>query len=392
MDILKPRFLILTGIAAFSLGLSTPYIKEWWTEGSTSVTSPQDNEPITSDAFTLRLLKAALSEQPEGNLLLAPNSLAEGLHLLTTLAAPDVAEAMKNLALPEELQVSASTPGESACLFADSDGALNHDVIPELAIAAPFSQDLSEAFRTVNATIGLVIGPNIGQIATADTVSADTNILLTNAISYQVNCPPSQAESKAAAIDFFNANGRMPRVQLLSTHARHYATDPQGNWEAAAIRLPHTEGSPPAGPACYLILIRPKQATSARPFATELTAEQFNAIRTALRESTRSCTVEMPLLTFYGPAKDMTPVLKLMNIDKLFTSAAPLPELSGKSPFPFTAAYQKCRLVIKGTHPRRGDAPEAPQDTLICDHPFLWFLMPLSSPAPPYAAGIVENL
>lgn len=392
MNLLNPRLLIIAGLMAFVLGLSSPYIKEWFIPTNTPTIAEQDTAPITSDAFTFRLLKAALAHQPEGNLTLAPNSLAAALHQVSYLAEPSVEKSLQALPLPEKLQQSNILPKETACLFADTAAGLNPEYIPDVAIAAPFSTDLPEAFKTINTTLSLLTATPPGNLANSETVSNSTNILMVNFIDYTAGWSSAISPAESSAEDFYNANGRMPKVRMMSAHASHFATDPHGKWSAAAIRLAK-DGAKAAGlPDCYVIVILPEKATAARNFAAELTTEQFSAIRTALRESTRSCTLTWPRLSFRSTPQDITGMLKLLEIDPLFTTANPLTKLTAKPVFPFTAAYQQCSVTMKESPVPGSNSAPTPEEKLLCDRPFLWFIMPISSPAPPYAMGIVENL
>lgn len=49
---------------------------------------------------------------------------------------------------------------------------------------------------------------------------------------------------------------------------------------------------------------------------------------------------------------------------------------------------QKCRIPLAETD---ANFPDDVADVRF-DKPFLWFIGPLSTPAPPYALGIVENM
>ena len=62
MQKLSLKNIILIATLAFGLGLLSPHISSWLTETpllKAPVEIKEDNEPIVSDDFTLRLLKAA---------------------------------------------------------------------------------------------------------------------------------------------------------------------------------------------------------------------------------------------------------------------------------------------------------------------------------------------
>ena len=397
---LSIRQLLLIVALTFGLGLLSPHLKAWFlnTPLEGEPTAPeQDTLPIRSDAFTLHLLHAATVTYPEGNITLAPNSLAVNLLQMVPLAAPEVEKALTDLPLPDSSQESAAQTNEAACLFADPAANLNRELANEFTQDAPFSQDITLAFRRINIPLKLLLGDQIGTPANSTSVNNHTNLLAFNGVNITAQWSAPVSPEHTTPAPFFNANGSMPQVYIMKLHARYYAEDPMGNWQAAAIRLARDPEAPPSVPDCYLILIHPIGATSARPMAAALTPELFSTIRTALRESTRTCTTALPRLSFTASPQLITPLLKSLQIDPLFTSATPFSKLTSKAPWPFTTAYQYCRIILHESPAdtlsrRSAPQPDPESETFRCDRPFLWFLMPLSSPVAPYAAGVVENL
>ena len=103
MQKLSIKNIILITAVAFGVGLLSPHINSWLTEApilNAPVESKEDLEPIVSDDFTLRLLKAATLVQPTGNIILAPDSLATTLLQMTHLASPEVEKALQELTFP----------------------------------------------------------------------------------------------------------------------------------------------------------------------------------------------------------------------------------------------------------------------------------------------------
>lgn len=394
---LKLKDWILIGVLAFGLGLSSPYISGWLSGAPVAAAPdapPQDTEPIASNPFTLKLLKAATLVQPEGNIILAPDSLASTLQQMLPIAAPEVEKALTDLGLPAEPQVSSAPFRDAVCLFADPAVGL-HTETEQLYIAeAPFTQNPPQAFSTINLELQSLLGREIGTPANGETINSNTNLLAFNGINIQLNwyCPIS-ARNTTPAI-FYNANGSAPLVHFMSAYTQHYAEDPQGAWKAAAIRLDRSPRAMRNTPDCYLLLLQPCRESNAHTMAAELTPEQFSAIRTALRESSRSCTTRLPRLSFTGNVHSTIPLLKALGIDPLFTSAAPFAKLTDKTPWPFTTAWQYCRIVMKESPEAAVERRQAPEtaESVDCNRPFIWFIMPLSSPHAPYAMGIVENL
>lgn len=392
---LTPRTIILAASLSFLVGLLSPYINSWLSDTpivATPIEPEQDRAPITTDAFTLRLLKAATVTQPQGNIVLAPDSLATVLRAMLPLASPEVEQALNGLQLPAEQQVSSAYHTEATYIFADSAAELTPDM--PYVFDEPFSTDRPRAFSEINLRLQGSLGKDIGTPANGETISSSTNLLTFNGINITTHwkSPVNPADSRAAA--FYNANGSLPQVLCMSVYTERYAECPQGSWKAAAIRLDRSPRALPETPDCYLIIIQPTGNPSARPFAAGMTPEQFSAIRTALRESNRSCTTLLPRLNFAAPPHNIIPLLKALDIDPLFTSASPFSKLTSASPWPFTGAMQYCRVRMAESTKAAVDARPVPETehTFDCNRPFIWCLMPLSSPHAPFAMGVVENL
>lgn len=397
MKKLSIKNIILVAAVAFGVGLLSPHISSWLTETpllNTPVEIKEDQEPIASDEFTLRLLKAATIVQPTGNIILAPDSLATTLLQMIPLAAPEVEKALQELKLSDKPLVSSAYLSDGAFLFADSAAGLNRELAEQYVLETPLSEKLPETYRDINLTLQDQLGKEVGTPANGETVDNKTNLLAVNGINISINWHVPVSTALTTADIFHNANGGTPQVRFMNVYTKHYAEDPQGNWKAAAIQLDRHPRSMPETPDCYLILLQPTRASNAHNMAAALTGEQFSAIRTALRESSRTCSTKLPRLNFSDGIQNSTPLLKALDIDPLFTSATPFAKLTEQAPWPFTTAWQFCRVVMKESVQDAVDNKPVPQTSEVfdCNRPFIWFLMPISSPLPPYAMGVVENL
>ena len=387
---LKLKDWCLIGSLAFGLGLAAPHIRTWLSTHSAPTEQPDETAtaPISSDSFSLKLLHAALQSTPEGNLLLLPDCLAALLQQIKYQASDEVATELAGIAPPEQWQRSSSDIRGAACLFADVPYSAEAEA--QGVISTPYSQNPAIAIATINNTLQAYTSRTLGQMITGDDISPDTTAIAAIAFTCTAEwaAPIRQADSKAA--DFYNANGSIPRILFMQAQAQHYAEAPSGEWKAACIRLAGTRT--PAGiPPCDLIVIMPGHH-SARPFAAALTQEQFSTIRTALREAPANGSIEIPRLEFGGPAQNLRPLLQQIGQEKLLTSSVPFSKLTSKEPFALSTMLAKYHIALKETRqPDAAPANDSPA-LLRCDKPFLWFLMPLSSPHAPYAMGIVENL
>lgn len=397
MQKLSLKNIILIAALAFGLGLLSPHISSWLTETpllKAPVEIKEDNEPIVSDDFSLRLLKAATVVQPTGNIILAPDSLATTLLQMIPLAAPEVEKALQELKLSDKPLISSAYLSDGAFLFADSAANLNAELTAQYVLDVPLSEKLPETYRNINLSLQNQLGEEVGTPANGETVGNKTHLLAVNGINISINWSIPVSTNLTTADIFHNANGGTPQVRFMNVYTQHYAEDPQGNWKAAAIRLDRHPRSMPETPDCYLILLQPTHSSNAHNMAAALTGEQFSAIRTALRESSRTCSTKLPRLNFSDGIQNSTPLLKAIGIDPLFTSATPFAKLTEQAPWAFTTAWQFCRVVVKESPQATVDNKPIPQTSEVfdCNRPFIWFLMPISSPLPPYAMGVVENL
>ncbi len=397
---LKVKDWILVAVLAFGMGLAYPTAKDWLLgQRPAPIVAYEEpiDTPIQTDAFTISLLQAALKNQPEDNLTLIPNTLADLLNQMQPMASEDVAQELQKLNLPKNLLESSAPIDEAAFLFADKlvltaapANENSQQLCNEYIIHAPYASMPAEAIATINNCISACTDGKMGHLISGDDISTDTGIIAANAIhcAPEFEVPIRPADTRAA--DFYNANGRLPRIYMMHAYAQYYAKAPDGAWQAAALRLKGRPGSAELAP-CYLILIRPAHSNSARTFAAELTADKLSAIRSALRESTLSCTAAFPRLSLRSGTINNATLLQQLGTEHLLTSADPFGKLTNKAPYPLSAILQRYSIELRESAHAAG-APPIPADTLECDHPFLWVLMPLSSPAAPYAMGIIENI
>ncbi|MBR5887932.1 MAG: hypothetical protein IKZ07_06965 [Akkermansia sp.] len=394
---LSIKKIILVATAAFAMGLLSPYLVQWMEEtpmAAPPIEPEQDKAPIASNEFTLRLLKAATIAKPKGNITLAPDSLASVLQLMVPLSTTEVEQAIKKLQLPTEQQKSSAYHSAAAYLFADSAAPLTPELAQMYVYDVPITHDPARAFSEINLRLQAAFGKDIGTPANGETINENTHLLAINGINITPQWHIAVSAEDTKARPFFNANGSMPQVRCMSMYSERYAECPQGSWKAAAIRLHRSPRAMPETPDCYLIIIQPTGTSSAHPMAAAMTAEQFSAIRTSLRESTRSCTTLLPRLNFATAPQDIIPLLKALEIDPLFTSAAPFEKLTQASPWAFNSAAQFCYINMQESTQAAVNSRPAPPTELNfdCNRPFIWFLMPLSSPHAPFAMGVVENL
>lgn len=387
MQQLRTKDRIFIVILFFALGLAAPHISKWFSTPPQEEQAQESNSPISTSPFCIKLLHTALQAQPQGNMVLLPDAMATNLYYMRRYASAEVAAELDALELPEAGQQSNAPLYDATFLFAEASGITLPRPLPEHLFDTPFSQSPAEAISLVNNAVQSYTDTEIGQLITGDNITSSTAVLATHVVSVSTALPGTGAA--AAPLQFNNANGSMPRVRACAAYAQHFAADPQGAWRAVALRIPSMPNAPRALPACHLIIIVPTTGTSARPFAAELTAEKLTAIRTALQQSATTCTVEMPTLSFRSPTQNIAPLLQQLGTEKLLTSASPFPKLSDQAPYPLSLVLQKYSISFR---PSPSGNSQPTTENLRCDRPFIWMLIPLASPAAPYAMGIVENL
>lgn len=347
-------------------------------------TSPTPPE-IRTDAFTLRLLRAAL-HTTEGNILLAPHAIAENLRTLRDISQGPTHDELDRLGLGDSGAPGAEAAGEAAILFADNSLTYIGHTLPDNVISAPLGGTAGESLVLLNSLLADITGDTNAHFIHGDHLSGSPGLLSFCSLYLAPAWELPLLSAPAANADFFNANGSMPRIRTVqcSGNIRH-AQAADGSWQAVALFLRLSPQSPTD--EC-LLLILPRD-TTARAFAAELTPELLNTIRTSLAQTAPEprC-VEWPRLTFSPPTQDLSPLLRELGLRSLFSPAADLSRLATDKPFYLHAALQKCRIPMVET------SPAAPTDiaALSFDKPFIWLIGSLSSPAPPFALGIVENL
>lgn len=390
--------------------------------GETAPTLTLPKGGITSDPFSLKLLQAALRTD-RGNILLAPRPLAATLSDLRPLSTGKTAAALDALSLPRNntpndahssSTTDAQAPSPSSpepetvnVLFGDI-GLDDTDAIrTDSFIRIPFSTHPAESINLVNNILSEQTDGRISYVVTGDDINTNTRLLSITGANFTGEwlVPFSPQATKPA--DFFNANGGMPRVRMMTCRGSlRLARAEDGTWQAVALFLRRT--TPRADSTCFVAIL--PRGDSARDFARHLTPERLTAIRTALAHATPvEATIDLPLLPLRPPAQNLRPLLRQLGLDNLFTPEAELLLKEGGKPVFLSAALQQCSVLLTETgkptspteapHPPAAEHSDTPTEnhpttgeTLTFNRPFLWFIGDLTSPAPPWYLGIIENM
>lgn len=395
---------IIIGMLAFALGLAYPMLSEWLvpeppTVPEPRVTLPQQGSSVQTDAFSVHLFHAAMEAYPEGNITLAPNSLAVCLKHLQKLSSPDTAAAVQALNLPQSLQVSSAAVHEAACLFVDSSATLKPAKEENITYPVPFTGYLADAHRDINGRLSTYTNGGVDSVANSVTAPRGTRFIATAALSLKADWYVPMPLHETTKDKFNNADGSKTDVQLMKAKGKiRIAHDPQGKWVATALFL-HNSATPTAEEqdACALILIYPPvdDSLSARPLAQQLQKEDYDAIRTALAQATPTAAeVSLPRFSMHGNTQNMAHIMHKLGLSALFAPNATYPALTEEAPFPLDAFYLQCDLRFAECEAQPG-SPQAPigcQTKLKFTRPFIWMLAPLTSPHAPYAMGVLDNM
>lgn len=400
---MKIREAILYAAAASALGLGaalfwhtdTPEEKRKAAEAEIRLTPPANDGP-GFDAFTVALLQAALQTQPSGNVLVAPDSTAALLGRLKELSGGGAREVLEALPLPEELTLTSAHIRELSLIFPDLTLPLcpGRETEPDI-VPVPFHQAVADAFVAINKTVALYSENGLERTADGEIVSSDTSLLVFSGAAFQADWMQPVDRENTKPADFFNGNGGMPRVPMMSHRGTfRIACAENGEWEAVAFFL--RNAVPEADSAC-MVAILPKES-SARAFADKLSPAILGEICRQLYDAEpEPCTVEIPRLIYPPLIHDEHARFSQLGLGSLFMEESPLTELSKSSPLHIDRALQQCSVQLTespGGMSRRGEpGSEAPPPVrLRFDRPFIWFIGNLTAPTPPYLMGIVEDL
>lgn len=377
-------------IPAFCAGLLYTL---WQKQGGPEPEQPAIMPPSTvsaeavhgTDTFTPRLLHAALESQ-EGNILLAPHAIAESLRVLQQFSQGATHEELAALPLPTLRQQAAEEAGEATFLFSAHTLQYCNTLPTDDVIPVPLEGDCGEPLQFLNNLLAQTMGEEHTVFLRGEHLPPNSRLISFNTLRLDPKWQIPLRTHAQAETDFYNEDGSMPRIRTIQCNGHiRQAQAEDGSWQAIALFL---RLSPQSVQDECLVLILPTEQ-SARTFAKERDADLFNTIRRALLAAKPApLCVEFPRIVFAPPTQDMRPLLQSLGLKTLLSEQADLRHLAGDKPLFLNMALQKCHIPLTESEPQ---APEITPE-LSFNKPFIWMIGSLSSPAPPYALGIVENL
>lgn len=387
------RFCILGLIIGLSGALLYPSLKEQFsTTPAALAPQPELALPeggVVSDTFSLQLFHAALEQQSRrGSVVVTPYALTAWLKQLGSIS-PAAQQQEGAPALCTEGNTFHSAVGVETILAADDSLHFTGGDAPVLRL--PFRRD----YPLASAVLSSVISDRIGEYMNAhlDWVSQETR--LAGAYSTVMQAPWLRPFNSAdcKTDDFNNADGGMPRVEMMRCrNAFRVAEAEDGSWRAVALFMAPQKGD--SAEPLALTVILPQG--NARDFAAKLTPEQLSAIRSALVQAPLAdVSVAMPQLHIYPAATDVRPLLQQLGFTAPFDirQADFSPLFSDKIAMNTVQQFISLHVAAADTQaPKDSGIDEESRTAFRADRPFLWVLGDLTTPAPPYAMGLVENL
>lgn len=399
------RLGILAVVVSFALGLFWPTILEWFNPGPQSstaprITMPKEGESIQTDEFSVRLFQYYLKRIPTGNLVVTPNNVTRCLNELKKLTAEENAALFAPLNLCDKATASSASVHEGALLFCNRADVKPEQRENEAVFTAAFSTDLAMAHQEINSAVTAYTNGAITHMFSGSSAPRGTRMLAAAVLAFQADWYYPFYHHFTEEKVFHNADATRPRVSFMKADGNfRTVADPQGKWQAVALFMRNTpQGDADGTDSCALILILPTDADilSVRPLAASLTAQDYNAIRTALAQAEeKPATILLPRIRELAGRLDMFPALHAMGLGALTKAdSAPFPTLSEATTFPLDGFYQQNIFSFRESADNIAVPTEldVSEKTLEFNRPFIWMLCPLTAPTPPYAMGVQEYM
>lgn len=354
-----------------------------------SIRIPEDG--VKTDGFGIRLFHAAMEQQPGESVLVCPAAVSDALLELRELAELPVAEQIDQLRISAPDITHTAVP-DSALLIGTDFGLNYTETAGQSGIMRlPFKANLPLAISLFNGTLGQQTGISDEIIISSELLQRNTRFIVGLCTRFSPSMEFPFLAGNSIVSEFENANGSLPQVSMMRVRANvRYAADPEGEWEAVALLLQPNQA--PEGVPMAFIGILPKRP--AAQMAESLTAEQLSAIRKALAEAApRDCCVSLPQMNWDATSQDLSPLLQKMALNSLF-------DITAKN---WKIADQKLgvdavagKISIRLT-PRQGEIgqqakPENAAHSITFNKPFIWMISDLTTDAPAYYIGLVQNL
>lgn len=370
---------LLTVLLGLAVGMLVPHLtkgdwRDLFTKQEPVITLPEGE--FVSDAFSVRLLQAALQTPEYPASFVCPAAMTEALHNMDAMGQGEMHAQVAALAL------APADSGNAPCYFL----AAMEESLPlidekKTISLLPFRHNYPEALSMFNTLFGF---------PAADSANTSPDTRLFAAMRTIAECrfrqPFYAADSKMA--DFDNADGSIPSVRFLRRCGQFRVAEAEdGSWKAVALLLGAT------APDAAFVAVLPQE--NVRKFALRLDVAQMSAIRRALAAAApQALTVEIPKLDIDVGIRNCAPLIQALGVTAPFDIRTA--DFSAVTPekVAFNAVAESLLFVMPEEERKPADIPRPDNGaaTFSLNRPFLWFAGDLTTPNPPTVLGIVENL
>lgn len=363
---------ILFGLAA---GMLVPQLMkgDWFTEKEPAITLPEGE--LVTDAFSVKLLQAALQTPEYPLLTVCPATMTEALHTLDTMSKGATHEQI------EALKLSQREESPTSSVLAAMEETLPRPAEKQPILLLPFRRNYPEAISIFNTLFGY-------PAADSGNSSQDTRLFMALRTSFAISFRQRFYQEDGKYEDFDNTDGGMPSVYMMRRCGKFRIAEAEdGSWKAVALLL--------KGGADDTALVAVLPQGRVRDFALQQTPEQLSTIRRALAEAPPlECTVEFPRIDIAVGLRNIAPLWQALGLTAPFDirTADFSPITTETVALNVLAESVSCAMTEEVKRPADIPPPDSCPQVFSLTRPFLWFVGDLTTNTPFEVMGIVENL
>lgn len=356
-----------------------------------SISIPE--EGIKTDAFGIRLLQAAMKQEPEASVLVAPALTGEALLLLREHASESIRQDIDKLGIVFPETEHTSVPPSNVIAAADYGLHYTEEYDHSSIVRLPFRVDRPTSMSLFNGMLTDGIKEVAGTIISSKLLTHNIKFIIGTHSNLAAKFETPFLEHNCQPDEFENANGSLSSVNMmrLRTNVR-YVRDDNGAWEAIALLLKPDHNHMRKGEPTAWIGILP--ASSATKMAEKLTVEQLHTIRKKLTEATPiDCCVSLPKLFWAPPARNLQPLMEAMDLGHLFEATAKNWKFTNEN-IKLDTLLEKIGVSFRpdSGNNEQQPHPENAAASIRFNRPFIWIIGDLTTETPPYFIGLVQNL
>ncbi len=389
----KVRIIILVLCLGFLAGLGARYLMNQEigirAKAPLNINIPEDG--IKTNAFGISLLQAAVKREPGASVLVAPALSANALLLLKEQATENIQQEIDRTGISFPEKEHTSSPVSNVIAVTDYGLRYDESFDSSSIMRLPFSTDRPLAMTIFNGELGNGINETVETTIDSQLLAGNTKFLVGTIARMEPQFENPFLLRNSHAAEFENANGSIPYINMMRLRANvRYAKDDNGEWEAVALLLaPDFKRN--AEPTAWIGIL---PTASAEAMAKQLTVEQLTTIRRKLALATPvDCCVSLPQLFWTPPARNLQPLLEELGLKRLFDSSSPNWKFTDEK-IGLDAFLEKISISFT---PQQGNNEQQPRPenaaaSISFNRPFLWLIGDLTTAAPPYFIGLVQNL